>query len=224
MWFLLLISCVGRDEAAAHPLRIVDASLAWTPSRERLTSDYALRHTGRAITRITPRMVILHGTPETRIDDLRARFGPPELSAERGDLRWASSLNIATHYAVDRDGTVYRFLPDDRYARHAVGFNHLAIGIEHLGDGPQHPLTPAQVAATVTLVRQLDTAHAIDWLQGHHELVPGDGHPMFVEMDADYRTLALDPGDDFVRSVRDQLADLNLQGEPLYPSPVPTEP
>ena len=38
-------------------------------------------------------------------------------------------------------------------ARHCIGLNHVAIGIENVGDGEKLPLTPAQVQADAALVR-----------------------------------------------------------------------
>lgn len=39
------------------------------------------------------------------------------------------------HYYVDRDGTVYRYVPDDRVAHHVIGHNRHSIGIEVVNSG-----------------------------------------------------------------------------------------
>lgn len=45
----------------------------------------------------------------------------------------SSALNVSTQFLVDRDGTIFRLLPDTTFARHVIGLNHLAIGIENIG-------------------------------------------------------------------------------------------
>jgi len=44
-------------------------------------------------------------------------------------------------------------MPETWMARHAIGFNHVAIGIENVGDGARWPLTDAQADADAALVR-----------------------------------------------------------------------
>jgi N-acetylmuramoyl-L-alanine amidase len=39
--------------------------------------------------------------------------------------------------------------------------------------------------------------------------------PIFLELVPGYRTGKLDPGDDFMRRVREKLADLHLKSPPL---------
>ena len=48
---------------------------------------------------------------------------------------------------TDTDGTIYRLMPEDRVGRHAIGLNHVSIGVENVGDGKRWPMTAAQVAA-----------------------------------------------------------------------------
>ena len=47
---------------------------------------------------------------------------------------------------MDRDGAVYRLMPETWMARHTIGLNRVAIGIENVG-GPRWPLTPEQLRA-----------------------------------------------------------------------------
>ncbi len=119
---------------------------------------------------------------------------------------------MSSHYVVDRDGTIYRLQPDTQFARHCIGLNHLAIGIENVGDGKQWPLTDAQVAANAALVRELAATHAITHLLGHHEVMGFRDHAYYVERDPAYRNTKPDPGAAFMAKVRAQVADLRLEG------------
>lgn len=39
------------------------------------------------------------------------------------------------HYYIDRDGSVWRYVQDDRMANHVVGFNRTSLGIELVNTG-----------------------------------------------------------------------------------------
>ena len=99
-----------------------------------------------------------------------------------------------------------------RYARHCIGLDHIAIGIENVGDGERYPLTAAQVAANAALVRQLAGQFRITHLLGHHEVMQFRDHPYFVERVASYHNVKADPGAAFMASVRERVADLGLAG------------
>ena len=123
----------------------------------------------------------------------------------------AGAMNVAVHFVVDPGGVIVRTLPDTRYGRHTVGFNHASIAIEHLEMVQKHGLTSAQVEATTGLIRALTRRHGIRYLAGHHQLVnEPETHPLFVEQVDSYRTFARDPGDEFVERVATGLADLDL--------------
>jgi N-acetylmuramoyl-L-alanine amidase len=105
-------------------------------------------------------------------------------------------------------------MPETRMARHCIGLNHLAIGVENVGDGDRYPLTEAQVAANAALVRYLAARHPITHLIGHHESRAMEDHPYFLERDDAYRNRKPDPGAAFMREVRARVADLDLAGPP----------
>ena len=192
----LVLAC--RTEPAIVD-RVVDSS----SERDELTLAYARKHTGpeQGLT-IEPKMVVLHGTMDTDPEVHLKMLARPTLPGARDDLASAGRMNVAVHFLVDRGGTVYRTLPEDRYGRHTVGFNHTSIAIEHLGDGPEHAFTTEQIDATRKLVRDLTQRHPIEWLVGHHQLIDEpETHPLFLERDETYRTFALDPGDAFVQAI-----------------------
>jgi N-acetyl-anhydromuramyl-L-alanine amidase AmpD len=99
-------------------------------------------------------------------------------------------------------------------ARHCIGLNHVAIGVENVGDGDRAPLTDAQVAADAALIRDLAARFPITHVIGHSESNAMRGHPYFVERVRGYRNSKPDPGDAFLRDVRARIADLGLAGPP----------
>jgi len=119
-------------------------------------------------------------------------------------------------FLVDRDGTVYRLMPETWMARHCIGLNSSAIGVENVGGGKSiDNMTDEQIAANIQLVRYLAEKYpTIRYLIGHMEYRDFEGHPLWLELDEGYRTEKVDPGDRFMTAVRDAVADLGLEGPP----------
>ena len=113
---------------------------------------------------------------------------------------------------VDRDGTIYQLQPPTRYARHCIGLNHIAIGIENVGDEDKYPLTDAQVAADIALVKNLAARFPITHLLGHYEVSSFESNPYYQELDPHYHNDKPDPGKRFMAKVRDGVASLHLAG------------
>src|SRR6185295_6757423 len=109
-------------------------------------------------------------------------FDNTRIEAERKELAKAGLVNVSSHYLVDRDGTIYRLQPETRFARHCIGLNHIAIGIENVGDEAKFPLTDAQVTADAALVRDLATRFPITHLLGHYEVMGFKDNPYYVEL------------------------------------------
>jgi hypothetical protein len=203
-----------RAVVDAPPLAIVDAPLAWSAEREKLTLAYRRLHSDPAAADLTidPRVIVLHYTGGNSAKATRAYFDRVKIEAARKELARGGAVNVSSHFIVDRDGTIYRLQPETRYARHCIGLNHVAIGIENVGDGERYPLTDAQVAADAALVRELAGRFHITHLLGHHEVMKFRDHPYFVERDASYRNAKGDPGAEFMARVRERVADLGLAG------------
>ena len=210
---LLLLFAAPR--AGGEPV-IVDRPIAWTGQREALTVAYRRAHQDPAIddSRIEPRVIVLHYTGGRSWKATWRYFDRTRLERGRDRLRRGGEVNVSAHFLVDRDGTIYRLLPESRMARHCIGLNHVAIGIENVGDGGRWPLTAAQVAANAALVRHLAGRHAITHLIGHSESNAMRRHPYWRERVASYRNSKVDPGPDFLRQVRARVADLALEGPP----------
>jgi N-acetyl-anhydromuramyl-L-alanine amidase AmpD len=198
----------------APPLAIVDAPITWTAERERLTLDYRRAHSDREATDLTiePKVIVLHYTGGSSAKSTRAYFDNIKIEAARKELARGGAVNVSAHFLVDRDGTIYRLQPETRFARHCIGLNHVAIGVENVGDGATYPLTDAQVAADAALVRELAARFPITHLLGHHEVMGFRGNAYFVERDASYRNEKDDPGAAFMTRVRERVADLHLAG------------
>jgi N-acetylmuramoyl-L-alanine amidase len=198
----------------APPLAIVDAPIAWSDERERLTLEYRRQHSDPKATdlAIEPRVIVLHYTDGGSAKATRAYFDHPRIESSRKELARHGAVNVSSHFLVDRDGTIYRLQPETRYARHCIGLNHIAIGIENVGDGKKLPLTDAQVAADAALVRELSLRFKITHLLGHYEVMRFRKHAYFVELDPTYKNEKDDPGAEFMARVRARVADLGLAG------------
>jgi N-acetyl-anhydromuramyl-L-alanine amidase AmpD len=211
---LLLAPGVSPAPAAAPP--IIDKPIAFTDERKQLTIEYRRIHQDPAIDDITiePTMIVLHYTGGSSGKGTWAYFNRTHLERGRDKLRGGGAVNVSAHFLIERDGTIYRLMPETWMARHCIGLNHIAIGVENVGNDSTHPLTGAQVAANAALVRYLVARHGITHLIGHHESRAFEGTASFVERDAAYRNRKPDPGKEFMRKVREKVADLGLKGPP----------
>ncbi|MDE2292710.1 MAG: N-acetylmuramoyl-L-alanine amidase, partial [Elusimicrobia bacterium] len=188
--------------------------------KERLaaTRAYIVRHYGvsRPDARIEPVMVVLHWTGIGSLEASWRTFQSERLPAARSDIAGGGDVNVSAHFLVDRDGTVYRLMPETLMARHVIGLNLSAVGVENVGGtGDKEDLTPAQARADAWLVRDLkDRFPGIRYLIGHYEYRRFEGTPLWREKDRSYRTVKSDPGPRFMRAVRERVADLGLKGAP----------
>ncbi len=204
----------GVLDAGTAPVAIVDAPMAWSDERAALTLAYRRQHSDpeAADLRIEPRVIVLHYTGGGSAAATRRYFDNARIEAARPGLARAGAVNVSAHFVVDRDGTIYQLQPTARFARHCIGLNHLAIGVENVGDEARLPLTEAQVVANAALIRVLAGRHRITRLLGHHEVMALRDDPDFVERDRGYRNDKPDPGPRFMARVRARVEDLGLAG------------
>ena len=202
------------DAPATPGVAIVEAPMKWSDERAALTLDYRRLHSDAAAADIDidPRVIVLHYTAAGTAKSTQSTFDAARLGTSRPELARGGAVNVSAHYLVDRDGTILRLQPETRYARHCIGLNHISIGIENVGDEAKWPLTDAQVAANVALVRDLARRFRITHLLGHHEAAAFAGHPYFVELVRGYTNTKPDPGARFMGRVREAVADLKLEG------------
>ena len=205
--------------AAESPesLRIVDQPIPFDKERIQLTLEYIHKHYAMEAEDITirPQAIVLHYTVTPTFDSTWTYFSHTRIEAARAELERQGELNVSAHFLVDRDGTIYRLMPETWMARHCIGLNRVAIGIENVGDGAKYPLTDRQVEANASLVRYLAGKYSIAYLLGHNEYRRMEKTPLFLELVPGYRTAKSDPGDEFLRRVRERLTDLHLKAPPL---------
>ena len=197
-------------------LHIVDKPINFDQERTRLTIAYRRLHQAPKANDviIQPKMIILHWTGISSFKAAWNYFNNTRAEAAREQLASAGEVNVSAQFLVDRDGTIYRLMPENWMARHCIGLNHVAIGVENVGGEEKLPLTDAQVKADAALVRYLAGKYPITHLIGHMEYRQMEGHPYFLELDPRYRNRKPDPGKDFMAKVRALVADLKLQGPP----------
>lgn len=211
IWALALGACSTQKE-------IVDIPIIFDEQRIELTKEYLLNRyeLEQDTPEITPKMVVLHWTAIPSLKKSFEAFNRSTLPNWRPDLVNVSGLNVSSHFLVDQDGTIYRLMPETTMARHTIGLNHCAIGIENVGGTEGLPLTKKQLRSNIYLVNYLASKYDIDYVIGHQEYTLFEGHPLWLEVDDGYRTEKTDPGMDFVEKVRNATKKFNFK-------PVPTK-
>ncbi|WP_407427332.1 N-acetylmuramoyl-L-alanine amidase [Arcticibacter sp.] len=211
----LILSALLFSSCSSSTFRIFHKPIVFDDEREKLSIEYLESRHGIKKDRATiqPRMVVLHWTAIPDIERTFHAFYSPTLPEARKSISSASTLNVSSQFLIDRDGTIFQLLPDTVFARHVIGLNHCAIGVENVGSA-KDPLTRAQLKANENLVRYLKTKYNIDYLIGHYEYQKFIGHELWKESDSSYLTVKTDPGKGFMRKIRTRLKDLNLKGAP----------
>ena len=120
-------------------------------------------------------LIVVHCTELPDLAMAR-RFGEEELYE-------GSRTGNSGHYYIDRDGTIHRWVPEDRVAHHVRGQNPRSVGIELVNTGRwprwldaahqamDEPYPDAQIAALVALLGHLRaTLPALREIAGHEDL------------------------------------------------------
>lgn len=196
--------------------KIVDKPIVFNEEREELSKEYMLKRYGlnQNDATIQPQMIVLHYTVIPTMEKTFEAFNAPTLPDWRPDINTVSGLNVSSQFLVDRDGKIYQLLPETTMARHVIGLNHCAIGVENVGGTPDLPLTEAQIKANIWLVNYLTKKYPIEYLIGHYEYTFFTEHPLWLEKDDSYRTVKEDPGKDFMEKVRKATKNLNFKPLP----------
>lgn len=200
-----LIILVGIAVTACSGIKpIVDRPIVFDEERKALTVDYL--NTRYALQTdeptIAPKMIVLHWTVIPTLEASFKAFEQPTLPNWRPEIKNVSGLNVSSHFIVDRDGTIYQLLPETIMARHVIGLNHCAIGVENVGGTDALPLTRAQLKSNIWLVNHLASKYPIEYLIGHYEYTKFEENALWLEVDEGYRTEKTDPGEDFMKKVR----------------------
>lgn len=199
---------------------IIDKPIDFSQNRVDMTKEYIKSHYGLNVKDITidPKIIVLHWTAVPTFEGSFDRLKPEKLLTDRKDIAAAGALNVSAHFLVDRDGTIYRLMPENMMARHIIGLNYFSIGIENVGGKGDkiEDLTKEQVDANVYLVRYLKNKYPkIEYLMGHHEYKFMKKSPYWLERDPNYFTHKNDPGDKFMSAVRSRVKDLRLYAPAL---------
>jgi N-acetyl-anhydromuramyl-L-alanine amidase AmpD len=211
-----LLLFLGISAVKAQQPKIIDKPIIFDATRTRLSIDYLKRRHDliQKAPVIKPTMIVLHWTASKTMMGTYNAFNKSILPSDRKAIAGASSLNVSSHFLVDRDGTIYQLLPDTTFARHVIGLNYCAIGIENVGSNT-YPLTQAQLFANEKLVRYLTKKYPIQYLIGHYEHTLFKNTSLWRETNPYYRSDKSDPGKTFMKSIREELQDLNLKGPPI---------
>jgi N-acetylmuramoyl-L-alanine amidase len=202
-----LLACIPAGAQTAA-LRVTPYPIQ-SDERKALTREYAKAHYGLDTWRLeNPKAIVIHYTATDSQDASLLAFKAARLGADRSDITAGGALNVGIHYLIARDGRVWSLLPEDAMARHAVGFNHLALGIEMVG-ATEKSLTAEQLATAARLVADMVRRNpTVAYLIGHHEyLLPGKPHSrLFLELQRDYvPPVKTDPGPAFMAALREKL-------------------
>ena len=162
---------------------------------------------------IQPKIIVLHYTAGGTLNSNFNYFNKSRIEGAREYNKNQSLLNVSAHYLIDRDGKIYQLISDTLFARHTIGLNYCAIGVENVGSKTE-PLTQAQVNANAALVRHLKKMYSIKYLIGHYEYGKFRKSKLWKETNSTYFTGKEDPGSIFMKKVRELITDLNLKYEP----------
>lgn len=195
---------------------IVDRPIVFDEERIALTKEYLSQRYNleQETADIVPKIVVLHWTAIPTLKKSFEAFDKSTLPNWRPDIESVSGLNVSSHFLVDQDGTIYRLMPETTMARHVIGLNHCAIGVENVGGTKETPLTRKQLKANIFLVEYLATKYNIEYVIGHQEYTQFEGHPLWLEVDDGYRTEKTDPGMDFMKKVRKATKRFNFKPVP----------
>lgn len=210
--FLLIGSC---STAQKSEIKIISKPISYNEERVRLSLEYLKDHHGLVQKNpvIIPKMIVLHYTAGGTVESNYKYFNKTHLENTRNTLKKQSTLNVSSQFIIDRDGTIYQLMEPNMFARHTIGLNYCAIGVENIGSKRQ-PLTEKQVTANAQLVRYLAQKYKIEYLIGHSEYGVFRNSKLWKESDPNYFTGKEDPGKDFMNKVRLQVIDLKLKDKP----------
>ena len=202
--FLLMHICLVTLVSAAEQIDIVDMPIIWNDEKIRLTQEYTELHYGQPQTEIIPQAVVVHWTAADTWQSTYYHFYREYLHD--------GTLNVASHFLVDRDGTIYRLTPETRLNRHTIGYNWCAVGIENVGGVDNaEDLTYEQLVANIKLIRYLHAQFpTIRYVFGHYQQEAARSSGLYIENVTGYYSIKSDPGATFMRDLRENLADDNL--------------
>lgn len=206
--FLALFSCEAaptREVLDIKPHPIV------SDERLKLTREYNKIHYGMDSHQLKdPAIVVIHHTAIGTLKGSFRAFEKARIPGHRGYIKKFGAVNVGVHFLVDKNGDIYSLLPTNITGRHAIGLNHVSIGIENVA-AKASQLTEAQLQANAALVAHLKYEQSsIRFLIGHHEYTKRElpHYKLYKELDPNYRpTVKSDPGPRFMKKLRAMLKE-----------------
>lgn len=104
----------------------------------------------------------------------------PDSFSVAGVIREYRKYGVSPHYLIDREGTIYRLVPDRDVAYQAgisrlpdgqTDVNEVSVGIELLST-PYDTPTGAQYKSLAALVNWLMSRYKIEYVLGHKDIAP----------------------------------------------------
>ncbi len=213
----LLFLIIFLSLASCNTLKIIDKPITFNEERCNLTLEYLEQHYNlkQNDPTIIPKMIVVHWTVIPTLEKSFEAFDPSKLPEWRPDIAKASALNVSAQFLIDQDGAIYQLLPETTMARHVIGLNHCAIGIENVGGTGDKQLTKKQLKSNIELIRHLKKKYPdIEYVIGHFEYTYFEGHELWLEKDDGYRTEKTDPGIDFINTIRKRTSENNWKSIP----------
>lgn len=213
--FLFLITTIALSSCSSF--KIIDKPIVFDQEREKLTLEYLETRYGltQQMPTIFPKMVVVHWTAIPTFEKSFEAFYAEKLPNWRPDIANASALNVSAQFLVDQNGKIYRLLPETTMARHVIGLNHCAIGIENVGGIGDKTLTKKQLKSNIKLINYLKKKYPkIEYIIGHFEYTNFEEHELWLEKDDNYRTEKTDPGIDFINTIRKKTSKHNWKPIP----------
>ncbi len=213
--FSLIFLIIFQFSFSQQKIKIIDKPIIYNEKRIKLSVEYLKERHGiiQDTPIINPKIIVLHYTGGGTLTTNFNYFNKVEIENTRKINKNQSKLNVSAHFLVDRDGTIYRLTDENLFARHTIGLNYCSIGVENIGS-EKNPLTHQQVIANIMLVNYLCKKFKIEYLIGHSEYAVFKNSLLWKETNPNYFTHKLDPGNDFMKKVREGLKDLNLKSKP----------
>lgn len=199
------------------PISLVAFKIEQTPikfeqKRIDLTKEYIKNHYNLDVKniKIIPKIILIHHTAINSYEKSISRFKSQTLPSDRPEIQSAGAVNVSAHFMVERDGRIHQLMPLDFMARHVIGLNFNAIGIENVGgEKSADNLTKKQLEANIFLINYLkDKFKTIEYLSGHYEYRCFEGTELWLELDDNYRTKKDDPSVRFMNELRKNIKDL----------------
>jgi beta-N-acetylhexosaminidase len=164
----------GNSQAPPQP-QIVSNPIPFGQKRKDEMRAYAIRHYGIDSYELQkPKVIVEHFTETHTWQEAYNTFAPDTPDPELHELPGTTS-----HFIIDQNGVIHQVLPLNLMARHTVGLNYTAIGIEMVGMSDQDILNdPAQLNAALTLTRWLQSKYGISTSNviGHNESLSSPFH------------------------------------------------